>query len=144
MGCHVLLQGIFPTQGLNPGLLHCRWLLYHLSHEGSPRILVLLAYHFRGNLPYPGIKPGSPALQLDSYQLSYQGSPFYSYEVLKEAKKSIVLVIPWMRNEVVFTRLYVICQNSAPSTHFTWLRFTVSKLFLSKTYLEGSTCQNKI
>ena len=33
---HVLLQGIFPTQGLNPSLLHCRWILYHLSHEGSP------------------------------------------------------------------------------------------------------------
>ena len=28
VGCYVLLQGIFPTQGLNPGLLHCRWILY--------------------------------------------------------------------------------------------------------------------
>ena len=36
VGCHFLLQGIFPTQGLNPGLLHCRWSLYHLSHQGSP------------------------------------------------------------------------------------------------------------
>ena len=34
-----LLQGIFPTQGLNPGLLHCRQILYQLSHQGSPRIL---------------------------------------------------------------------------------------------------------
>ena len=34
--CHFLLQGIFPTQGLNPGLLHCRQTLYHLSHQGSP------------------------------------------------------------------------------------------------------------
>ena len=33
--CHALLQGIFPTQGLNPGLLHCRQTLYHLSHQGS-------------------------------------------------------------------------------------------------------------
>ena len=31
-----LLQGIFPTQGLNPGLLHCGQILYHLSHQGSP------------------------------------------------------------------------------------------------------------
>ena len=30
--CHFLLQGIFPTQELNPGLLHCRQTLYHLSH----------------------------------------------------------------------------------------------------------------
>ena len=36
MGCHFLLQGIFPTQGSNPGLLHCRQMLYHLSHQGSP------------------------------------------------------------------------------------------------------------
>jgi len=28
-------QGIFPTQGLNSGLPHCRWILYHLSHQGS-------------------------------------------------------------------------------------------------------------
>ena len=33
---HSLLQGIFPTQGLNPGLVHYRWILYHLSHPGSP------------------------------------------------------------------------------------------------------------
>ena len=36
MGCHSLLQGIFPTQGLNQGLLHCRQVLYHLSHQGNP------------------------------------------------------------------------------------------------------------
>ena len=33
---HSLLQGIFPTQGLNLGLLHCRQILYSLSHQGSP------------------------------------------------------------------------------------------------------------
>ena len=33
VGCHFLLQEIFPTQGLNLGLLHCRQLLYHLSHQ---------------------------------------------------------------------------------------------------------------
>ena len=33
---HSLLQGIFPTQGSNPGLLHCRQILYHLRHQGSP------------------------------------------------------------------------------------------------------------
>ena len=36
-GCHALLQGIFPTQGSNPGLTHCRWILYRLSHQGNPR-----------------------------------------------------------------------------------------------------------
>ena len=33
VGCHSLLQGIFLTQGLNPGLLPCRQILYHLSHQ---------------------------------------------------------------------------------------------------------------
>ena len=35
MSCHVLLQGIFPTKGLNLGLQHCRWIVYHLSHQVS-------------------------------------------------------------------------------------------------------------
>ena len=46
VGCHSLLQRIFPTQGLNPGLLNCRWIVYHLSHQGSPVLLAL------GNVPY--------------------------------------------------------------------------------------------
>ena len=35
VGCHFLPQGIFPTQGSNPGLPHCRQILYQLSHKGS-------------------------------------------------------------------------------------------------------------
>ena len=46
MGCHVLLQGIFPTQGLNPGLPHCRRTLYHLSHKGSPCHVFLVVGYF--------------------------------------------------------------------------------------------------
>ena len=46
VGSHSLLQGIFPTQGLNPGLLHCRQILYQLSHQGSPGILEWVAYSF--------------------------------------------------------------------------------------------------
>ena len=37
VGCHFLLWGIFPTQGSNLGLLHCRRLLYHLSHQVGPK-----------------------------------------------------------------------------------------------------------
>ena len=44
VGSLSLLQGLFPTQGLNPGLQHCRWILYQLSHQGSPRILEWVAY----------------------------------------------------------------------------------------------------
>ena len=47
--CHSLLQGIFPTQGSNPGLPHCGQMLYHLSHQG---------YHHSNvsDLPLP-VKP---------------------------------------------------------------------------------------
>ena len=43
-GCQALFQRIFATQGLNPGLQHFRWILYHLSHLSSPRILDVTAY----------------------------------------------------------------------------------------------------
>ena len=39
VGSLSLLHGISPTQGLNPGLLHCRWIIYQLSHKGSPKLL---------------------------------------------------------------------------------------------------------
>ena len=50
VGSHSLLQGIFPTQGLNPGLLHSRQILYHLSHQGIPCIShysIVQSYIFR-------------------------------------------------------------------------------------------------
>ena len=40
VGCHAPLQGIFPTQGWNPGLLHFRWILYCLTHQGSSLLLL--------------------------------------------------------------------------------------------------------
>ena len=43
---HSFLQGIFPTQGLNLGFLHCRQILYHLSHQGNPRILEWVVFSF--------------------------------------------------------------------------------------------------
>ena len=42
--CHFLLQGSFLTQGLNPGLLHCRWSLYHLRHQGLPIMFIYIIY----------------------------------------------------------------------------------------------------
>ena len=44
--CHAILQGIFPTQGSKPGLLHCRQILYHLSHQGSPRFHILMPFTY--------------------------------------------------------------------------------------------------
>ena len=46
VGSLSILQGIFPTQELNWGLLHGRWILYQLSYQGSPRILEWVVYPF--------------------------------------------------------------------------------------------------
>ena len=44
VGSHSLLEGIFPTQGSNLGLLHFGWILYQLSHQGSPRNFQISLY----------------------------------------------------------------------------------------------------
>ena len=48
-----LLQEIFPTLESNPGLLHCKQILYQLSHKGSPRILEWVAYRFSSGSSRP-------------------------------------------------------------------------------------------
>ena len=48
-----LLQGIFPTQGSNPGIPQCRQILYQLSHQESPRILEWVAYSFSSGSSRP-------------------------------------------------------------------------------------------
>ena len=50
VGCHALLQGIFPIQGLNPGLLHCRQILYQPSNEVRP----YLALGANDSMGFPG------------------------------------------------------------------------------------------
>ena len=53
VGSLSLLQGVFPTQGSNPGLPHCRWILYQLSHKASPRILEWVPYPFSKGFSQP-------------------------------------------------------------------------------------------
>ena len=78
LDCHFLLQGIFPTQGSNPSLLHCRGILYYLSHQGSPRILEWIAYHFFRIFPTQESNQGLLHCRRILYQLSYQGSPYFN------------------------------------------------------------------
>ena len=58
MGSPSLLQGIFPTQVLNPGFPHCRQILYQLNHKGSPRILEWVAYLFASGSSQPRNQTG--------------------------------------------------------------------------------------
>ena len=66
VGSLSLLQGIFPTQGSNPGLPHCRQILYQLSPQGNPRILEWVTYPFSRGSCQPRNWTGSPALQARS------------------------------------------------------------------------------
>ena len=60
VGCCALLQGIFPTQELNPGLLHYRQILYHLSHQGSPTVNILNDKMLKTFPSRSGIREGCP------------------------------------------------------------------------------------
>ena len=73
VGSLFLLQGIFPTQRSNPGLPHCRQILYQLSHQGSPRILEWVAYPFSSTVfPTQESNWGLLHCKWILYQLSYQ------------------------------------------------------------------------
>ena len=77
VGSPSLLQGVFPTQGSNPGLLRWRQILYQLSHQGSPRILEWVAYPFSSRSSQPkGLNLGLPHYRWILYQLKHRGSPY--------------------------------------------------------------------
>ena len=76
VGCHALLLGIFPTQRSNPDPPQCRQILYHMSHQGSPRVLEWVHYPFsRGIFPTQESNWGLLHCRQILYQLSYPGSP---------------------------------------------------------------------
>ena len=76
VGSLSLLQGIFPTRGSNPGLPHCRWILYQLSHQGSPRILGWVVYPFSS-------RPSQPR---DWTQVSCTAIGFFTNWATREAQ----------------------------------------------------------
>ena len=80
VGCHALLQGVFPTQGLNPDLPHCRQILYRLSHQGSPRIPEWVAYPFSR-----GFSPPRDRSRWILYQLRYLRSPVWRLPAFKSS-----------------------------------------------------------
>ena len=74
VGCHSLPQGIVSAQGLNPGLPHYRWILYHLSQQGSPRILEWVSL-FQAIFLTQELIQGLLHCRQILYQPTSQGSP---------------------------------------------------------------------
>ena len=64
--------GIFPTQGSNSDLPHCRWILYHLNHQGSPRILELVDYPFSRGTSQPRNRTRVSCIAGRFFQLCWQ------------------------------------------------------------------------
>ena len=79
-----LLQGIFLTQGSNPGLPHCRPILYQLSHKGSPRILEWVGYPFSSGSSRPRNRTG----------VSCIAGGFFTNWAMREAQKVKFCAIP--------------------------------------------------
>ena len=75
VGSLSLLQGIFSTQGSNPGLLHCKWIFYQLSHKGSPRILEWVAFPFSRGSSQPR----------DQTQVSWIADGFFTNWAIRKA-----------------------------------------------------------
>ena len=79
VGSFSLLQGIFSIQGSNPGLPHCKQILYQLNHKGSPRILEWVAYPFLSGSSQPKNQPRNRA------RVSCIAGRFFTHWAIREA-----------------------------------------------------------
>ena len=104
VGSHTLLQGIFPTQGSNPGLLHCRQILYHGGTREAPKVTILF-YIFVSNVnnveSYEGlwtflvaqIVKNLPAMQETKFRALCQEDPLE--EGMATHSSILAWRIPW-------------------------------------------------
>ena len=81
VGYHAFLQGLFPTQGSNPGFSHCRQIIYQLSHQGSPRILEWVAYPFSSGSSQPRNQTRVSCIAVDSLPAELPGKTLVWYSL---------------------------------------------------------------
>ena len=136
VGSLSLLEGIFPTQGTNPGLSHCRWILYQLSHKGSPRILECITYPFSSGSSWLRNRTGVSCIagrfftnwamreapRYRCWVLKYK----FDHKQLKDFKlmmfhlfsfaSIIIQIMHWIDVPMVFT-FFVICLPTLIHTH---------------------------
>ena len=86
------LQGIFPSQGSNLGLPHCRWILYQLSPKGSPRIQERVAVFFSRGSSWPR----------DWTQVYCMAGGFFTLWVTREAQGQGLATFKWSRQKWLF------------------------------------------
>ena len=122
VGCRALFQGIFPTQASDPGLPHCRRILYCLSHRGSPMILEWVAYPFsRGS-----------SLPRGQTRSSWIAGRFFTRWATREAQK---LRLSRANDWTIFLRTWRGCgQSYSLSLERRWI------LFLSRVEVGAQVC----
>ena len=118
MGSLSLFQGIFPTQGLKPGLPHCRQILYQLSHQGNPRILEWVAYLFSSGSSWP---------RNWTWVSSIAGGFFTNWAMREDPRPCLTSGI----NTINYCYCYVNCSS---------LGATACKLWVLQTYIEHLPC----
>ena len=115
VGCHALLQEVFPTQGLKPGLLHCRRILYQLSHKGSPKILEWVAYPFSSGSSWPRNQTG----------VSCTVGRFFTSWSTREAQSTQRKLF---KDKLTLWYLIQKSNSSSECCQFCWFLFTVMNL----------------
>ena len=102
VSCHALFQGILPTQGLNPGLPHCRQILSGLSHQGSPRILEWVVYPFSRGSSWPGNRTGVSCITSESFTNWGPGKPMTNLDSLLKSRDNTSLTEVHIGKAMVF------------------------------------------
>ena len=92
-GLLFLLQGLFPTQGSNMRLPHCRQILYHWVTREAQEYWSGSPLPSPGDLPDPGIEPGSPASQADSLPAELPGQRVKSK--VADSTGEVVSIVWW-------------------------------------------------
>ena len=130
-----LLQGIFQTQGLklsNPGPLLCRWILYQLSHQGSPGVGSLSLLH--GIFLTQELNQGLLHCRQIPYQLSYEGSPHYRWKFFTYSSTTISNAVWIVANHTCVYSSYQIKKKNLIAQSYPSFG-SVNQIFQIDTYL---------
>ena len=115
VGSLSLVQRIFPTQGSYPCLLHCRRILYQLSHKGSPRIMEWVAYPFSSGSPQPRNQTG----------VSCIAGGFFTNWAMREALKRLWENILWVWFYAILKLLKIILKGESKLNFFNFSSWEV-------------------
>ena len=134
VGCHFLLQRIFPTQGLNPGLLHCRKTLYRLSHQGSHSYTYTYIHSFPDSFPDCCCSVTQSWLFATPWTAAGQASLSFtiSWSLLKFM--SVESMMPF--NHLILCLHHPLPFSSCPQSFPASRSFPISWLFESREILE--------